>query len=664
MHKFLVFTFIITFIKVSLFSLIGISENFSDISEFIKLSSFQLFGDPWYVWLESNGDFDAFPYGFFYYSILKTLSYISSITHIPFNYMLLFLFGITEIAIFVLLKLKNKVSDRTLYIFMFSPLGIISSYVFILNDILIALLVYIAFESIKSNHLIRSGIVWGLVLGIKLNAIVLLPVTMFYVLRRGYTYYSLLNMLLAGLCSYVLADMPSFYSWSKWLMIINNQEAQNLLKLGIQIDENTVLSFAFVAYISILFFLWRVKRLNADLATGALVVTTLSLSSFSASAPIWLVWTLPYLVMYYDSSATRTRLLIFVSTTAFGMHSLLSNWPVPILIEAQLLGTISHSFCFGSAVILTVKLMEDYFFKSQHFRYFGAPKLIAIAGDSGSGKDTTVDGLEDVLGIGNVLRVSGDDYHRWDRRQAHWRYATHLNPSSNALAEIEVNLKSLINANKIITKIYDHTVGIYSLKDRIKEPKSFVIYSGLHALFSEEVRKISNLKIFLDMDEDLRRALKLERDVKVRGHLKSKVLASLEKRQEDKQKYIIPQMQHADLVIKVAPTRSIIDSNLPRDYDQDLQLEVTFKSFFDARELRRILVGQFGIECDLANNSSGATNIVISGNLARDDIEFISHQLFHDIADVLTSNAVWHSGVKGLIQILILLEIQRQYNRC
>ena len=89
----------------------------------------------------------------------------------------------------------------------------------------------------------------------------------------------------------------------------------------------------------------------------------------------------------------------------------------------------------------------------------------------------------------------------------------------------------------------------------------------------------------------------------------------------------------------------------------------SFKSFFDARELRRILVGQFGIECDLINNSSGATNIVISGNLARDDIEFISYQLFHDMADVLTSNASWQSGVKGLIQIVILLEIQRQYNR-
>lgn len=307
--------------------------------------------------------------------------------------------------------------------------------------------------------------------------------------------------------------------------------------------------------------------------------------------------------------------------------------------------------------------MEDYFFNSQHYRYFDTPKLIAIAGDSGSGKDTTVDGLEDVLGFGNVLRVSGDDYHRWDRRQAHWRYATHLNPSSNALAEIDEDLMTLKNANKIITKTYDHTVGIYSLKNITKEPKSFTIYSGLHALFSEEVRKISNLKIFLDMDEDLRRALKLERDVKVRGHPTAKVLSSLEKRQEDKQKYIIPQMDHADLVIKVAPTRSIINSDLPKDYYLDLQLEVTFKSFFDARELRRILVGQFGIECDLTNDSSGATTIVISGNLTRDDIGFISDQLFHDMADVFTSNTVWQSGVKGLIQIVILLEIQRQYNR-
>ena len=44
------------------------------------------------------------------------------------------------------------------------------------------------------------------------------------------------------------------------------------------------------------------------------------------------------------------------------------------------------------------------------------PVLLRLAGDSASGKTTLVEGIEWILGPGRVVRVSLDDYHRFDRK--------------------------------------------------------------------------------------------------------------------------------------------------------------------------------------------------------------------------------------------------------
>ena len=57
-----------------------------------------------------------------------------------------------------------------------------------------------------------------------------------------------------------------------------------------------------------------------------------------------------------------------------------------------------------------------------------------------------------------------------------------------------------------------------------------IIASGLHVFYLPILRDTLALKIFLDMDESLRRYFKMERDVKKRGHTKVKVLKSLKER--------------------------------------------------------------------------------------------------------------------------------------
>ena len=47
----------------------------------------------------------------------------------------------------------------------------------------------------------------------------------------------------------------------------------------------------------------------------------------------------------------------------------------------------------------------------------GRPIMVAIAGDSASGKTTLTQGLVDALGPERITAICVDDYHRYDREE-------------------------------------------------------------------------------------------------------------------------------------------------------------------------------------------------------------------------------------------------------
>ena len=83
------------------------------------------------------------------------------------------------------------------------------------------------------------------------------------------------------------------------------------------------------------------------------------------------------------------------------------------------------------------------------FRFNSKPIIIGISGDSGSGKDTLSDSLESLIGSHSTVKLSGDDYHRWDRHGPMWQVMTHLNPLANDLHSFSNDLFSLRDGKSI-----------------------------------------------------------------------------------------------------------------------------------------------------------------------------------------------------------------------
>ena len=199
--------------------------------------------------------------------------------------------------------------------------------------------------------------------------------------------------------------------------------------------------------------------------------------------------------------------------------------------------------------------MPDKLFRLQRNEAPGAgrrPVMIAIAGDSATGKTTLTRGIAEVLGADRATAICVDDYHRYDRAERRDIPFTVLNPECNYVDIMEQHLQLLAMGRPILKPVYDHSTGRLARPVRV-EPRDFVIVEGLLPLHTKLSRACFDITVYLDPPEEIRREWKLRRDCEDRGYTPDQVLAELERREPESAAYIRPQRQWADLAIRFAP---------------------------------------------------------------------------------------------------------------
>ncbi|MHB8189206.1 MAG: phosphoribulokinase [Ferrimicrobium sp.] len=182
----------------------------------------------------------------------------------------------------------------------------------------------------------------------------------------------------------------------------------------------------------------------------------------------------------------------------------------------------------------------------------GRVTLLALAGDSASGKTTLTKGLVAALSDHRISSICTDDYHRYDRIERRSLPFTPLNPECNYLDIMEQHLQLLALGQTILKPTYLHHNGSLG-RPELFPPTDIVIVEGLFPLWSKLSRATFDVTVYLDPPEEVRRQWKIDRDTKKRGYLKEEVLADLIKREPDSAAYIRPQRSHADIVISFAP---------------------------------------------------------------------------------------------------------------
>jgi phosphoribulokinase len=177
------------------------------------------------------------------------------------------------------------------------------------------------------------------------------------------------------------------------------------------------------------------------------------------------------------------------------------------------------------------------------------PVLLALAGDSASGKSTLSQGVEFILGVGRVGRVCTDDYHLHDRAARSTLGVTPLAPEANRMDLMAEHLRTLAAGTSVSKPTYDHHTGTFG-DDEVVEPGEIVIVEGLLPLADRAVRDAIDVAVFLEPEEELRHRWKLERDVFERGYSPKDVVAELKRREPDAAQYIRPQREYADVIVR------------------------------------------------------------------------------------------------------------------
>jgi phosphoribulokinase len=192
----------------------------------------------------------------------------------------------------------------------------------------------------------------------------------------------------------------------------------------------------------------------------------------------------------------------------------------------------------------------------------GRPIMVAIGGDSGTGKSTLGKGIHAIFGPGRIVEICLDDYHALDRAQRAAVGLTALNPRVNNFAAMEEDLWQLAHGRTISKPVYDHTDGTFGPNETIV-PADIVIVEGLFPLYTRALRSMFDVSVWLDPQNALKIGWKLQRDTAQRGYSAGEVSAEIAKRQPDIDAYITPQEKYADLVVRFGrPSEGSDDAKL------------------------------------------------------------------------------------------------------
>ena len=180
------------------------------------------------------------------------------------------------------------------------------------------------------------------------------------------------------------------------------------------------------------------------------------------------------------------------------------------------------------------------------------PIMLAIAGDSGTGKTTLTAGLVEALGRDRITSVAADDYHKYDREERKELPFTPLNPKCNYMDIMDQHFNHLSMGHPILKPVYDHDTGELCRPEYI-QPSEFVIVEGLLPLYTKVSRACFDITVYLDPPEEIRIAWKLRRDTTKRGYTEEQVRKDLEKREPESAEFIRPQRAVADIVVRFSP---------------------------------------------------------------------------------------------------------------
>jgi uridine kinase len=621
------------------------------VTNFLEGPSF----DPWNSWRDLGGSAEAFPYGWPMLVLLAVSHFVGSMigsSWLGFLVLIIF-FEAGTIWVF-LVFLANKFEQDTRFVklsLIISPLPAVSIVGLGSTDVFPMFLILLSLISLQRMRVGVAGVLLGLAIGTKVILVVVVVAFLLYHIRKVRSAKKLIRFSMALVLSILISLSPLIYSQAFRSSIMSSEDAVGPLSWGINSPFGDILFLPIAVFMS-WYMIYQLRRMNFDLLALAVAVPLLILAALPGAPIGWGLWAFPILIYLASILPIRIRVLTLIAVNLPSL-ALVAMGGV-ILFGATLSNVLSgviRTSIISVGVVTLVLLWREYVTRGDFARLRARPALVLISGDSGVGKDTLAEGLSRALGDDSSVRISGDDYHRWDRAEGAWKYLTHLNPNANDLTKFFNDVLTLSSGGEIQNGHYDHRIG-RRLSSWTARSREFVIASGLHALYVEDVNQQASLKVHLEMSDELRTWLKLKRDTLNRGHTMESVMRSIRSRAFDAKKHIDPQKLNADLQVLVEFSKSKSEHETI-----DSEITVAFRSspkIFDGQLMSELAV-TCGLEVSIKREASGLRTISVQGETEPILLSTAFYRIEPRVAVILENTEPWDPGVPGIIQLVTMV---------
>jgi uridine kinase len=183
-----------------------------------------------------------------------------------------------------------------------------------------------------------------------------------------------------------------------------------------------------------------------------------------------------------------------------------------------------------------------------------APKslVIGVAGGSGSGKTTVVRRIVESIGDGQVVVLEHDRYYR-DRNDLRLEERAALNydhPDSLETDLLVQHVEALRDGRSVDAPMYDFARYARQSSTEPVAPRRAVIVEGILIYTDAALRRLMDVKVFVDTDDDTRFIRRLQRDLSERGRSVQSVIDQyLSTVKPMHLEFVEPSKRYADIII-------------------------------------------------------------------------------------------------------------------
>lgn len=567
-------------------------------------------------------------------------------------------------------------SKKVLLLYWASPLLFYINYFHGQLDIIPTAILVVSLAMLFARREWLAHMMLGVGIAAKAHLFAALPFYFLYAYVRHVPWRRMCLHIGSAVAVYLVLLVPYISSPGYQQLVLKAEEQGWVFLLNFPyVGKPVALLLAPAVYLVLFFRFASYRKLTQDLFLVMLGLVFSTLVIFVPPMPGWFYWSLPFLIYFYikkPEAPTLSLWLLNAFFLAYFLFNSTSDLFRSFQIIAPSIAALPTPYAFIAARGVNAQLITDILFTalqvslamnvlwcykvgvrdSLAYREKTKPLLLGIGGDSGAGKTTLSEVLTKLFHSKNVVCVRGDDAHRWPRGDRNWQVFTHLDPKGNRLHK-DLQAAIALKAGHPIERVtYDHNTGTFTDPVQIA-PNNVVLFEGLHPYYLKQIRDLFDIKLFVDPVEELRVHWKLIRDVVERGASREAVISQLDSRREDADKFVRPQKELADIVVRYELAKPISQPGSPEE-EIMLRLKLTFDNSLDVEPLTGMLAETGVMNLEYVYDDLNTVSLICEGSVEAEEIERIAYRLIPNLRELTDTAPSFEKGLMGVIQLFVL----------